>query len=320
MEELQQRHDNWKKTPRKPRQENGHNAPNKKASVFSRLNFTSKGSVQEKKVNTKVDKSKNRITEKFQGKKKTREHEIFIGNHDDGENFSMTIHDMWSMERIEEQIPLVNLKCKGEMLKTACETERSDCIDGAVGLRLSEKQCKKRKLVRPMFRNQSSDVKTEVCDSCVNVDMPSQESSAGKENGGSCKVSTRSERIDHSEDGLSQKDIVPCMICPTICEGNSGEKGKGLIGKDSKLGEQGSAINNCLPVAVTEGLKTYQRRRCLSASPSIKDTEKEIVVDEGKMECYEAYTGTDGGGKCGEQNVDQVEVCLMKSENNIVQC
>ncbi|KAA8527189.1 hypothetical protein F0562_008582 [Nyssa sinensis] len=74
MQDLQQRHrhGNWKKTPRKSKGKALENRDNARASVFSRLNFASKGSVPDKEVNTRVVKSKNIITEKFQGKKKMR--------------------------------------------------------------------------------------------------------------------------------------------------------------------------------------------------------------------------------------------------------
>ncbi|XP_059666698.1 uncharacterized protein LOC132312373 [Cornus florida] len=319
MKKLQQRHDNWTKTRKakySSREKEG-NAQNKRGSVFSRLDFASKGTVQDKEFNAKANQSRHNIKKDLRWKKKSRGREVFIRNNDDGKSLSVTVQlemiegasqaekhpkDTWSRGRMEEEIPLLNLKRKGEMLKMQCKTEGKDCIDG-MGVCLSEEQLKKRKLVKPIFGNKSSDAQTKVCDSCLNVET-SQESSAGKKSSGSFEVSTRNESVDDNENRLSEKD--------------NGEEGKGLIGKDAKLQEQGIAVNSSLPVAATGSLKTYQRRRGLSASPRIKDPDQEITVGEENAECHMTFICTGGGEKLEEQIIDhQVEVCAFNAKTTM---
>ncbi|KAK9292559.1 hypothetical protein L1049_020533 [Liquidambar formosana] len=188
------------------------------------------------------------------------------------------LDDEWSSERMAKRSPHLTFKRRNKLWKKHRETEGRGFPDSVESNCLFQKQCKRRRLVRPMFRDKSSDI---ICYSCSNLQMPSQESSADKKNSGSCEAPNNSERIDDNEDGLSRKDLVPSMKCPITCEGDSREAGGILADDDSNLGELAGAGNCRLSdAAVTKPLKTYRHRRL--ASLCIKGTDKKIIEDEGK--------------------------------------
>ncbi|KAG5521771.1 hypothetical protein RHGRI_034109 [Rhododendron griersonianum] len=113
------------------------------------------------------------------------------------------------------------------------ETGAKVHADGEVCGCSSENRQKKRRLVSLVLRGEL-DVDTEIRDRwCPEVQMQPQESSAGKEKGGSWEGSTRSDKSGDNEIGFPPKDIVLSFIYPTTSDGKGEEQGRGLTNMDS---------------------------------------------------------------------------------------
>ncbi|XP_028074114.1 uncharacterized protein LOC114276534 isoform X2 [Camellia sinensis] len=273
MEKLQWSHENWKRTTRKTKsisREKGDSHLKKRASVFSRLNFASDNAVEEKKFDIQVDNLVGRNAEIFLGnKRETRK--AAIRNHD-SENLQMTIQVQMNEDTSQVEEDLVD-KWTGKQIGECIPLLNVNDEGKMVKIECETKgrdhvdgeEQQKRRLVRPMLTNKS-DAKTE-----------------------------------DNQTRLSQNDIKPALIYPTISDGNSEEQLKGSTKMDSMLIKQDGPGKNCFGEVGTKPLNVCQLG-CLSASAAIKDVDKEVlIVDEGQAECTKTFFGT-GREECGEQD------------------
>ncbi|KAK3010137.1 hypothetical protein RJ639_011794 [Escallonia herrerae] len=128
MENLQQRHDNWRMTKKNLESEvnkAGHRSVDKRDSVFSRLAFPSKAFPQEREI--PVDDNE------LMKEKSVRK--VFLRDYADHQNGDMTIKvkmidDESGTERMEKQT--LNFRSEGKLSKTQCEAEGRDCNCGMV--------------------------------------------------------------------------------------------------------------------------------------------------------------------------------------------
>ncbi|KAH7528092.1 hypothetical protein FEM48_Zijuj05G0035200 [Ziziphus jujuba var. spinosa] len=149
----------------------------------------------------------------------------------------------------------------GEMLKRGNLTEERDCRDGSKSNGTFERQ-PRRKLIRPSFYN-STDVQTFGPTGCVNMQMPSQESFADKEDKGIFNM-----QMPSQESSAGKEDIENCEESSktnrTGCENKMSpatwSKDDNLTYHELKLGEGfGDRLNSGFETA-TKTLKTYKRR------------------------------------------------------------
>ncbi|KAH7861887.1 hypothetical protein Vadar_032207 [Vaccinium darrowii] len=225
MKKLQQSHKKWEKATRKTKSVI-HSTLKNRPSVFSRLGSASKD-IRRKDVNTQLE---NRAAERCSSKKTKRGYEVSIKHYGDAKKWNT-----WTRE-----------------------TGGKDHADGAMGS--SENRQKKRRLVSLVIRDEL-DVNSEISNRwCPELQMQPQESSVGKERGGSCEGSTKSDKSCDNEIGFSPKDIVLSVTYPTTSDGKGEEQGRGLTNMDLMLGIVNGSITNCFDEVGPKPLKTYQRR------------------------------------------------------------
>ncbi|KAK2972031.1 hypothetical protein RJ640_005051 [Escallonia rubra] len=150
MENLQQRHDNWRKTMKNLESEvnkAGHRSVDKRASVFSRLAFPSEAFLQEREI--PVDDNE------LMKEKSVRK--VFLRDYANHQNGDMTIKvkmidDESGTERMEKQT--LNFRSEGKLSKTMCEAEGRDCKCGMVKVSSPDAEHKKRRRMCSWSRNE----------------------------------------------------------------------------------------------------------------------------------------------------------------------
>ncbi|KAI8527879.1 hypothetical protein RHMOL_Rhmol12G0108300 [Rhododendron molle] len=200
--------------------------PDKKGSVFSRLNFESKASLEKNEDNSEVTESIHEIMKKLQkshknwekANRKTKSVVHGIGDR--------TLENRSSLfSRLSIASGDVQRKDVKNWNTWRRETGAKVQADGEVCGCSSENRQKKRRLVSLVLRDEL-DVDTEIRDRwCPEVQMQPQESSAGKKKGESWEGSTRSDKVGDNEIGFPPKDIVLSVIYPTTGDGKVKSKG-----------------------------------------------------------------------------------------------
>ncbi|XP_058219770.1 uncharacterized protein LOC131330260 [Rhododendron vialii] len=254
--------------------------PDKKGSVFSRLNLESKASLEKNEDNSEVTESIHEIMKKLQKshkkwEKANRKTESVV--HGIGDRTLKNRSSVFS----RLSIALVQRNNVKNWNTWRRETGAKVHADGEVGGCSSENRQKKRRLVSLIIRDELN-VDTEIRDRwCLEVQMQPQESSAGKEKGGSCEGSTKSDKSGDNEIGFPPKDIVLSVIYPTTSDGKGEEQGRGLTNMDLMLGKEDGSIANCFIEVDPKPLKTYQRRR------RVCDTElvSLVSIETGNVMC-----------------------------------
>ncbi|CAL5375072.1 unnamed protein product [Camellia sinensis] len=84
-------------------------------------------------------------------------------------------------------------------------------------------------------------------------------------------------KTDDNQTSLSQNDIKPALIYPTISDGNGEEQWKGLTNMDSMLRKQDGPGKNCFGEVGTKPLKATRKTRSISREKGESHLKRELV-------------------------------------------